>query len=243
MRNAQPYLEHASVCGFCWKLRRTFAKAVVRCGESTRLQCWYCRSIDEDQWNERFDWWRSQEWMIYPCGWWEPHPLICECVYFDRLRNELMLSDAFCIVPRSVPWPEGEMLRKVATNLRIEGFLEHHVEFSWSMTTKSFVLEDANERKALLALRHPNADSAVVYIGDIISMKPFRSLYHSAKNFNTYIMPKVYILRDNIMVVSFLRLLEIMRFQRCNRTIYQLILSCIRTQVEVGNQLLEQLAS
>ena len=154
-----------------------------------------------------------------------------------------MLGDAFCIAPASVPWREGRMLTKVARNLRIVGFFEQHVEYSWTMTTKSFVLEDSKERKALLALRRLEFDTAIVYLGNIISMKPFRSLYHSARDFIAYIMPKLYILRDNIIVVSFLRFLEIIRFQRVNRTIYHLLLSCIRTQQEVGNQLLQLLAS
>ena len=46
--------------------------------KTTLLQCFYCRNRMESNY------------IIYPCGWWDPCPHFCECGWWDMCGNKIL---------------------------------------------------------------------------------------------------------------------------------------------------------
>ena len=197
---------HFATCWYCRAAANLLQPTSAAAGGSARLKCgnckYFCQSI-------------GRRWLCYPCGWWEPHPGICQCVYLDRLGFKLGKGEYFLFAPCANPrdYKNGMFLICNVKGLRMD-----------------FIY---GEGRVCFAGRYGLRMSLQVYdsfihgslhVADIISTKAFDRLRGCMAYAVTNLLPKLRRIRQKLWVVNFLRCIEIMRLCRTDRTINRLIL-------------------
>jgi len=204
-----------------------------RAGTSTWLQCCYCRfSTIAPSTGPVHDY---LEWMTYPCGWWERHPIKCECSYIDRLGSELRHNTPFCIIPRYDPgrrcFSRNDLLLiQSVQELRIDCVHEGGlVQFTGRYHDNGPLFGPVGDpefpmiitnREAPIA--YSDAEHGLLMASNIISVRPFRKM--NVIYFVTQILPKVRILK-RLFIVKSLHYSEIKRLSSVNTATIRLLRS------------------
>ena len=199
--------EHMVDCYYCRQVRSWFLHRLNDFGLYKMMECWRCqftcRSYVEDGVGYR-------AWLCYPCGWWEEREDICECIYLDKLGNELRDEGRFCRVPRYDPVVQ-EMVAgdlyfiQTMTDLQIDDLF---ATGGWAEYRGLFHEQDGVE---------------LIYgfleISDMVSIRPFRKIYPFAKQFVLNSLPKLSALRKKHLICKYLHWSEVQLLMRLNSSI------------------------
>ena len=140
----------------------------------------------------------ESNYIIYPCGWWDPCPHFCKCAYWDMFGNNLRDHDRICLVPRQ---PEDLTIIHHVRDLRLDYIYgEGIVQFVGKWGGEDF----------------SDDQYGPLHVSQIISARQFRKMLPLAQYFLKHTLPKLHALRLNSRILKSLRFCDITRLSRVN---------------------------
>ena len=198
---------HLATCWYCsmddpvlgWNVRVQFLHDPIIRSRSISLICYYCRMKDSI----------SDDYICYPCGWWELHPRKCICAYLDRFGYELDDGTPILFIPTNFTTSQDMTLLRVT---------ELHIDYILRNGLVKFV-------GFLGDMVYSDDDHGMLSFSEIMTVKPFRKMRRLAQYFLKHTKPKLHAWRINSLILKSLHFSEIKRLSLVNATTKCLLLS------------------
>ena len=215
---------HLIDCYYCREVRSSFLHTPISYGLSKLLECWRCRFTFH-----LYDELVTRPFICYPCGWWDVRDHICECIYLDRLGNELKNGISFCFAARQCPSEDDMHFMQTISNLEIYDI-------------------EAPERVEYRGVLHEHGYVMVIFdfldygIEDVVSSRPFSKIYRFAKYFARYTVQKLALLRDKHLIIKYLHWLDVHALMHLSWSIRQVLLAEAVDTISLPGQLFSQIS-